>query len=930
VGKVQLKNHAGGAIVSATNAQFNSPYVSKHTRGGYRSVSGRLYWGFGDSAGLGGRNVDGFTDVTQDSANPLLYSFDPATPNVLTREVGSMPNDTSRWMVPADEGGVAYDPSGDRLIVCPLSAFGFYQVTALAGTPEYLSATALRLNGSGDLTAQCVPGRRLQVNINHPVVGLYKLFGRITSSSHAGGSTTINVAWEPSQNVTFQSPVAVFLARTDSAYPPDCAFDMNTGAQSESGKAGHYKESTGFWYTRLAALNFSTRNWTPLDFRAVGPSPSLQAGRSHKNLVFIPAAVTGRGDELHSLSGFSGYGRGAMIYNLSAMTVEFVPVAFDFDGQGVQQGQIAFDGTYCYVLCVYTGKLWRWNPQAKTATVLANPLLDQSGASVILLSPPVDPDMTNCVWNDDLKAIEIYTQKWPDGHNRHLYLLDPLASPLRAVKVGNTDSQGNLLRGMVPGRAASRTVLIGDLSTASGNNPPRVQTFIGGNLAWQALANGQHWWKTTNRGPDTHLNDARPMTLTTTMPSMQWGDAVPEVDAITGLPNGVVYWRLGGDGDYQGNEVNMAFLQEIAGTTVPLQTNMATNAASAALWRNDIHVQPQGGGGTTAHPHILADKDNLSVWQPAAIHGYSRVGYHPAVGYIEDHRGPDSLPIAPENNPWPYPGQAAPTIEVGLKSRLMQVGPQGIISWSRSGGQAGLWVKRVTSGNLPANWRSQVISDYNPTTGRVLIMHSPSSENLTFVYEWDGSSATFSVVTLSATVSWNGTRPLIGGFGTQAGAAWWLEGSEYVIYNNSSGGSQPHFMTRWNRSTTSGTVLRGANGNPLLESALDARVPVHVAFDRAHRTAYWMIPPPGTEAAAHVQGRYPFRLYRSHFGDLMNLVEMPVRDRREPRHWIGGLNVANRCSVVFGEYLYFFGTDGVNVGSWGGATNLRVSRLPLF
>jgi hypothetical protein len=447
-----------------------------------------------------------------------------------------------------------------------------------------------------------------------------------------------------------------------------------------------------------------------------------------------------------------------------------------------------------------------------------------------------------------------------------------------------------------------------------------VQAFIGGNLAWQTLTHGQSYWKPPGRTPRLDLHDAQPMALSSSCPAPQWGDVVAEIDT-RGMPTGRVMWRLGGDGDYTGNEIHTAFLDQIANRSVPLQTNMAVDAASAQAWTNDIHISIIAGG-TRKQGDIFCQKDNNGIWQPAATHGYSTVGYFPGLGYIEDPRGAANIVVTRQINPTPYPGQTDP-YGWGTKSYGMTAGVKAIIAWNRTGPNAGLW--RVGT-ELPDTWSFMPIGEWNPNTGKTLHIHVPSSMDRTAIYEWDGTASNPTLVVQNLLVSVDGARkPLVNETGLSAGVCHWLEGTKYILYNNYATALLPCFFTLWDRgSPNSATASRGANGN----AAIDQSQLAQLTLDRVNRDAYWFVVPPG---ASPSNKRFPFRLYRSSFDDLMNLIEIPVRDRDLMNYFvIGNSSVASRQTVVYWGYLYVFGTDASSIGGWGGATNLQIRRLPLF
>src|SRR5262245_9990682 len=135
---------------------------------------------------------------------------------------------------------------------------------------------------------------------------------------------------------------------------------------------------------------------------------------------------------------------------------------------------------------------------------------------------------------------------------------------------------------------------------------------------------------------------------------------------------------------------------------------------------------------------MLVNPADTTQWQPSAIHGYHRVGFHPSVGYIEDHVGP-ALPLTTEINPYPaYSGQVDNTWygpeSKGIAGggdmtpyggvnvpRSSQLATGAIRSWSPTV-NPGLWRRRATM-TVPGGWSgwiSQCISDYNGSTGKTL------------------------------------------------------------------------------------------------------------------------------------------------------------------------------------------------------------------
>lgn len=461
----------------------------------------------------------------------------------------------------------------------------------------------------------------------------------------------------------------------------------------------------------------------------------------------------------------------------------------------------------------------------------------------------------------------------------------------------------------------------GLIARMSRGTPP---AYVPGEVAWQNMSLTDCWIKAVGRTPNLHTHDSAALALDDYCPGLQWGDVVPEVDS-SGLPTGVLYWRLGGDGDYTGNQVQLAFLGDISGSTIPVQTNLAVDSESAALWRNEIHISNTAGG-TRKQGDVFAQKGGpYTVWQPAATHGYSTVSYVPGLGYIEDHRGAPGDEIEPEENAVPYSGQTDP-LEWGTASYGMNTGQRAMIAWNRSGGSAGLW--RNACDLSGTGFPDLPVAEWNPVSQTTVHVRGDNGSR-SMIYEWDGSSTPPQAVSgyLDVTIG-EDTVGLVGNQGAGYGVVWRISATHYLIYDDGPLAG-PRKLTLWDRtSPNSITLLRGGAGNALID-AIPSGAQLHLAVDYANAQVYWLLTPSG--ASADGGGYWPFRLYRSQVSDLMNLVEVPVTGADDlDRYWIGGSNVSgNKCTFIYGGYLWHWGHSGSTVPGWGGAQQLAVRRLPL-
>lgn len=466
--------------------------------------------------------------------------------------------------------------------------------------------------------------------------------------------------------------------------------------------------------------------------------------------------------------------------------------------------------------------------------------------------------------------------------------------------------------------------------------PPAVR-------AWEQLTIGSRWHiPAARRGSpvrgDAAAMDAMDMALVDGVYQPQWSSIVQSIDA-EGQPTGELFWRLGGDGDYNGTEVQRLLLHAISGTTCPARTNTATDETNAQQWQRRCKTVTGFLGGTAAVVEFVLDKEDQSKWWPGPGHHYNRTSYVPGRGYVELSAVPAEIPPTPEECEEPYTGQTDP-FEFGPRSYGINRGSSqivtGIAVWDPS---TGVWSRgcRLSNGPGGAGHFPVAAAEWNHTTGTLLMAGCPSSLTSTAIWEWDGVTDEPLAPSKSVAFTYDGSANKHTLFGIGA-AIHWLEGDHYLFHNRWPANGLPRLLMLYDNSGAGAfAALDGTSGaagsSDVINAAHAGGRQVMPVIDRAARKVYWLVPPAGST----LTGTWaPFRLYVSSFGsplngaDLMNLVEVPVEGADAlDKPWVdndGGYG--SRFGAVFDGHLWIVADAMVN-GPVEGQKLAQLWRLPL-
>jgi hypothetical protein len=496
----QLRDHAGTALLGvgsprpelASQPELLAPIRgSKHTAAIYRPSTGLVYHGWGDWNGVNNEGVDGFFDQGGGSANPFVASWTPDDPTVMTREIGSLPVDVEAndraWYVRADEGFVLYDSVDDRILVCPLTAFGGeFANPPEPEVPRLVSPDQIAF--AGDVTAKYAVRKKVLVFMDHPTGGADTTKrGRITESVHDGGETTITIAWiDTERPLTLESPTRVALS-------------------SEVGVGGwliqeptfpKYDEARERWYIYLGSWDMDARRWTPVAFDA--PTREL-ATSAFKAAVFAAPAVTGRGKEVHAFgSDEAGNGR-VFVFDFAAQTLS---VSSDEWSSGMNHASChqpwpCTDGErYAYTWAWIESRVVRWDLRDRVGTTFelsidGKPITSANDGTDTYLGNQAKEDGIHCIWNADIRRIELWTNLRGQGAESfmQIFFVDPAASPPTIELIAQADQNGEPIRTNNPihvpriGATPARTLCVGDHTFDLERTPPpdKLRTFIGAN-----------------------------------------------------------------------------------------------------------------------------------------------------------------------------------------------------------------------------------------------------------------------------------------------------------------------------------------------------------------------------------------------------------------------------------------------------------------
>jgi hypothetical protein len=889
-------------------------YASKHTQGFYRPTDGRVYIGWGDQSPANLADADGMFDTSSPGdSQPLTVSFIPGS-TTMRREYGSRfsdsaPYDSDVWLS-ADEGFAVYDSVADRAILNNIDSFTlqFFQGgnTWRGDALTYVGPTQFSV--PGDLTATYAARKAVMVECTVAAAGgaTLRKRGRISGSTFGGGVTTVTVAWWDS-DFAFQSPIRAVPAAS------------NGGIQAYNDPS--FRTSDSKWVTRLWAMNFTTRAWTPIVFSVPGQSDS---GVNAKNAVFVPGSITGRGDEVHSWAADR-----MTVWNLATNTVTRPTtggVPFGENGQCWP----CFDGKrYAYIWVTGPGvfsQLRRWDVIAQTQTIIpvtyqGQPLTDTGTGTVAYLGSKAWADGIWTFWNAELNRIELWLNSaGPVGAEVYadIWLVDP-ANPTAPELIARQDDTGAKIRTNNPihiptvGSTPAQTVASADMSFGGAPWPDKMRFFIAANRRkWANVTHGQRWINNFGRGSNPNTYSSSTPSQTDKIPYFTFGAWVEGLDN-SGNPTGVLYHRVGGDGDYAGNEVVQIRLDQIgSGSAVPLQANLSTDLTTANEWKNRIWCTRWPVGGTGGQSDICLNPANLSQWSPASIHTWGVNSFVPGWGYVEDFVAPLNLPSGYDNL---Y--GSIPWIE-HLTTGINPLTTQALRFWSETGANAGLWVKGPLKGSISRS----TLADYNASVGK-LIGFTRNTNNYSEVWEWTPGGSIVSRG--NAYVRHNGENKAVMPV-TVDSAAFWLSGTKYLILSKGTGdGFWPGpWIVGYDHATPAGehTLYKGANGSAIL----DGMSQVTVTIDRARQEIIWWCLP---SAAARFTNA--FYLYRSPISDPMNLkkmyfvgeggVESQFLDE------VGGSGL--RIGAAYDGYLYTMkrsGTMPVDDGDPAG----QIVRIPIY
>jgi hypothetical protein len=903
-----------------TIAYLNTGYVkSKDMLGVYNPAQDRIVYMGGDPDSWSINGVDGF-DNGSGSNGTFWGSFALSDPRRIKREAGT-PDDPSKIYSQRDDGPfLVHDEANGRAVYHGSSTFGWdlqsprNAVYPAAVSPvTRLGPTSARFAGA---ISDYPVGIKLRFEITHPVGGAVSMRGRVTAVSDAGGGNIdVTVSWHD-PNCSFQNPQSVMRAVDPWLYSAGYHWSKS-GAWQEASDFVSYDEVKNKKQCRLLAFNYGTGEVTRLLFDLQGAA----TGSMRYGGVYLSATATGRGPEIWATD---PDGITWTRYDLAALTATNYATTAGADTRSclkINQGCADDDGNI-YMWLPLENKLRIVNIRGATPSVTVKThdygsIIRDPGTG---LATDFNEICYGMVWNRDIRRIEFYitpTGKTIGGNaNPRLFLLDPSKAVVGVEYIGDTDDTGSQIRAAtfvrVP-KTPQETWMFGGNNDNALSADQKLRVFIGGNKRkWANVTHGDRWINNFGRGSNPNTYGSSTPSQTDKIPLFAFGAWVEGVDN-SGNPTGVLYHRIGGDGDYAGSEVVQIRLDQIgSGSTVPLQANLSTDLTTASEWKNRSWATRYPAGGTGSQSDICLNPANLSQWIPVPIHTWGVNSYVPGWGYVEDFAAPLNLPSGYDNL---Y--GSIPWIE-HLPTGANPLTTQALRFWSESGANAGLWVKGPLKGSIGRSF----LADYNGASGK-LIGFNKASNNYSQVWEWTPGGSL--VVSGNAYVRHNGENKGVVPVSTDC-AIFWLTGSKYLIVAKGTGDNYwpGPWIVGYDHATPAGehTLYKGANGSAIL----DGMSQVTVTIDRARQEIIWWCLP-----SSAIRYGNAFYLYRSPISDPMNLKRMYfVGEGGSESAFldeIGGSGL--RIGGCYDGYLYTMKKSGVmpvDDGDYAG----QIIRLPIY
>jgi hypothetical protein len=922
---------------------YSGPYAgrapnggSKHMRASYRPSNGRLYLGGGDW-GLDSNGYD--LDAGPSSANSVLWSYDPSDPNHTLRQETHRYSRDLDVLLPAgiDQSAISWDTTRDVLMVMPVTAFDAFNflthddladpdnASAPLLIPRYVSPTQIEV--SGDWRAFLWPSRRIGVHLDHPAFPTYTpdqrygvpcwMIARCIDVAFDGASTRVTFVRDPQELAAVTRPLAfdrdgkgLILAGGPSA-PRDsrtadwCWLDNNRVYVDEAtGK--HYAGVLEWDPAGNGGLGIFTRRNFELGRRYKSDDgladlgPLLHDAFFSRGFVFVPAASTGRGDELVAFYNIGDGGWfGCTIYDLATNRVDMFVNA----GPGPGSGELS---AHPPTLDPIGRKLYHTAPAEKAlyeldleTRIVRRVAVDFTGEEVVSASN----DATGAVWNEDLGMVECYMSRSPyNGEGvRSLYLVDP-SQGHEAHRVGYLLPGGASIRGnewfRVPGATHSLGAQGG--GTVELENGPDRHIFLGGNLRFQELTVAPHRRLISSYGDEAASNAATAQTRAF-VPYRAWGGFVVGRD-------GRAYYLGGGHGDYHGTEVDTCDLSAVGEDGVmPWRQNIGPTRDGGTEFPPHGDPEDYQRSHTPSYPTDLVDGlDNSGygnagsnwmwmnpatpgAWQHDAIHMYANATTHPTLGLFMLGNVPTDLLMPASRRDHTEGGRA------GLKS------------WSAITGK---WSAHAN--DLPFDGNQRAPGDWNVEHGYYLTYEVESSRDRVRFQQWSPERGLESAPLMSR-------EPGDTVHHATNGACLWLEGHRFLIVKNNLGGGAPK-MWLYEHSLTSPVLT---DVTPELWSRIQEENAEngYLCADPDHRKV-WLLEGRGEE-----QARLYYAAYESPT-DFRRLRFVDTPSFRPPANSIVSAGI--KGLQYWGGYLWTVTQGDAEPETDGRTGRTRFWRMPVF